>query len=58
MKKTTDKLALKPVSAFSRLHTRKREHIQASAEVSKTLMALSAEDHRAIAKLIKAWMAN
>ena len=43
-------------SAFSRLHARQSQYVKNSQKLSRTLMVLSADDHKAIAKLIRSWI--
>lgn len=43
-------------SAFSSLHARQSQYVKNSQKLSRTLMVLSADDHKAIAKLISSWI--
>lgn len=46
----------KPASKFAQLHSRQQKRVKASRKMSNTLMALSADDHKAMAQLIAKWL--
>ncbi|WP_164084690.1 hypothetical protein [Alteromonas flava] len=45
-----------PASVFSRLHVRQAHKVKATPKKARTLMALSADDHKAMAQLIQKWL--
>ena len=46
------------VSAFYQLHRRKRSAVFHKPNCAKTLMVLSADDHKAIANLLQQWLSG